>query len=84
MRSVCRLVDLIGRCWKNLSHFFGLQENDVRFVDYPHAGQRRPYRVGDIGWRQMRIVLLGHPRVGMPELCAMTPMGTPFIASELA
>jgi hypothetical protein len=32
----------------------------------------------------MRTVAFGHPGIAVPELRAMTPIGTPFIASELA
>jgi hypothetical protein len=40
----------------------------------------RADRVGDVGRRKVRVVLLRHPRVGVAKLFA-TPIGTPFMAS---
>ena len=40
----------------------------------------RADRVGDVGRRKVRVVLLRHPRSAWPSCSAMTPIGTPFMA----
>jgi hypothetical protein len=37
-------------------------------LDDAQRGQRCPYGVRDIGGREVGVMLLGHPRVGVPEL----------------
>ncbi len=41
---------------------------DVAFRDYAHIAERRAHGVGDVGRREVPVVLLNHAGVGVPEL----------------
>ena len=40
-------------------------EGDVAFTGNAEGRKMRADRLGDIGWRQMRVVLFGHTGIGM-------------------
>jgi hypothetical protein len=62
----------------------GHRHHRTRRLDASKARCAGADGIGDIARRQMAVMPLDHPGVGMPEVLCTTINGTPFIAAKLA
>ena len=45
-----------------------LDRDDVSRIDNPQLAKGGAHRVGDVGWRQVAVVVLDHARIPVPQL----------------